>query len=116
MVSTMPLAQLRREVPDRWRYRECPAQTGARYTLWRYAAARLLVALRAHFPGGDVLGVCAGVSDHLAADRTHDERTGRRFEAADCGGPGPGDAGCVHHRGKRAGGEAPASLRAVLGG
>jgi len=46
----------------------------------------------------------ARISDHLAADRARDERTGRRFEAADCDRPGPGDVGRVHHRGKRAGG------------
>ena len=93
-----------------------PAQIDARYTLWRYAATHLLVALRASFPGGDVLGVRAGVSDHLEADRTRDEFTGRRFEAADCDRPGAGDVRCVLDSGKRAVGQAPASLLAVLGG
>jgi hypothetical protein len=46
-----------------------PAQTDARYTLWRYAIARrLLVALRHFFLGRVLLGVHAGVSDLLEAD------------------------------------------------
>src|SRR5579859_1827194 len=94
-----------------------PAQTDARYTLWRYAAGRrLLVALRPFVPGRDVLGVLAGVSDHLEADRTVDECTGRRFEVADCDRPGSGDVRCVVDRGKRAVGDLPPSLLVLLGG
>src|SRR5438105_15350893 len=94
-----------------------PAQTEARYTLWRYAAARRLhVALRSFFLGRVLLGLRAGVSHRLEADRTVNQSTRRRFEAADCGRPGSGDVRCVLDRGTRAGWQALASLLAILGG